>query len=249
MTARSETACYAEAARVEAEAFAAGTLVRPAATLMPELIDAFVEYATYGKAPSGAPLSYPRVLRPARVFFAKTKVRAVRRQDVERFRDWMASGEARVRGDAPLSPRTVNETLQLLRAAFTMAVRDDLVARNPCTWVKNVPVPPAHRDTWSEDQVRQFLAVAREDRLHACWLISMCGPRRSEVCGLRWEDVKDGTLSIRQARVQAREGLSPRARKVRAGSGELPLFEPVTGALASLRRAAGRGEAGRREAV
>lgn len=175
------------------------------------------------------------MLRPGRQFFARTKVRSVTRQDVERFRAWMESGQARVRGDAPLAPSTINETLQLLRAAFELARRDDLIARNPCTFVRHVPAQHTRRTTWDEDQVRAFLAAARTDRLHACWLISMCGPRRSEVCGLRWDNVRDGRLYICQARVQAADGFIDKPPKTERGNRPLTLFEPVTSALEELR--------------
>ena len=230
VTARTKTACYAEAARIEAEAYA-GEVVRPSALGVPEMIDDFVAYATFGKAPSGAPLSYPRVLKLARDFFAKTTVKAVRRQDVERFRDWaLASGRYGSR-----SHRTVNEMLYLLGAAFDLAERDGKVARNPCKWVRRVPVQHTSRVTWTEEQVQVFIKAAADDRLHACWLISLLGLRRSEVCGLRWENVRDGTLAICQARVQAAEGFVVKGPKSERGYRELPLFEPVTSALEDLR--------------
>ena len=231
VTARSKTACLTQAARVEAEAFA-GELARPGAYRVPEMIDAFIAYATYGKPASGAPLSYPLVLKPAREFFAQVTVKSVRREDVERFRDWaLASGRYGAR-----QPRTVNEMLYLLGAAFDLAVRDAKISRNPCTWVKRVPVPPASRTTWTADQVRAFIKVAEGDRLAACWLISLLGLRRSEVLGLRWEDIEDGTLYVRHARVQAAKGTITKGPKSERGLRPLPLPGMVTSALRDLKR-------------
>ncbi|WP_433562594.1 hypothetical protein ACQP1O_34780 [Nocardia sp. CA-151230] len=42
---------------------------------------------------------------------------------------------------------------------------------------------------WTREQVQIFATEATVDRLHAVFLMSSCGPHRSEVCGLRWTDI------------------------------------------------------------
>lgn len=44
--------------------------------------------------------------------------------------------------------------------------------------------------TWSGDEVAAFLAAVRDDRLYAAWHLAIStGMRRSELLGLRWQDV------------------------------------------------------------
>jgi integrase len=65
---------------------------------------------------------------------------------------------------------------------------------------------PGERETWSEAEVRKFLAKASSDRLHVAWSLSLHGLRRGEVLGLRWSDIdlRAETLTVNQARVPGR---------------------------------------------
>lgn len=54
---------------------------------------------------------------------------------------------------------------------------------------------------WSSDQLKNFLAVAKDDDLHPLWhLLATTGMRRGEALGLRWQDVnwERGTVHIVQ---------------------------------------------------
>ena len=85
------------------------------------------------------------------------------------------------------------------------------------------------------DEIRSFLKSTRDDRLHAMFVVmALLGLRRSEVLGLRWEDVdlEAGTLQVRrglhriEGRLQVMETKTARSRRT------IPLPGPV---LASLR--------------
>jgi integrase len=62
----------------------------------------------------------------------------------------------------------------------------------------------ASSDVWTQEQAQKFADQASKYRLHAAYLMSCYGFRRSEVCGLRWSDVdlKRGTLSVEQSFVE-----------------------------------------------
>ena len=131
--------------------------------------------------------------------------------------------------------------LTQLSAAFEQAVDDDKLPRNPCRKVKPDGLASSPRDPWSEDDVQKFIAAVSGDRLAACWLLSLLGLRRGEVCGFRWSDVSftDGTISIENTRVTVGGRSSRKARRASAGCRVLPLFQPVTGALELLYKAQG----------
>lgn len=95
-----------------------------------------------------------------------------------------------------LSPASVRRTHVVLRRALSDAVRWGLVARNvtdhadpPSTKQVTVARRQAMR-TWTAEQLRAFLITTRSHRFHALWLVAATtGMRRSELLGLRWDDV------------------------------------------------------------
>jgi integrase len=52
--------------------------------------------------------------------------------------------------------------------------------------------------SWTVEEARSFLAATREDRFAFAWALLLTrGPRRGEVCGLRWDDVDFEGQAIR----------------------------------------------------
>ncbi len=97
-----------------------------------------------------------------------------------------------------MSRRTVALTLGRLTAALETAVAEGKLVRNVAKLVK----PPKKteqdqrvQETWSQDHVRQFLATAVKERLHAAWRMSLYGLRRGEVLGLRWSMIEWGSFA------------------------------------------------------
>jgi integrase len=100
---------------------------------------------------------------------------------------------------------------------------------------RRVKATPARRGTWGGAEIRQFITAAAADRMFACWLLSLLGLRRAEVLGLMWDDIRDGTITIRRARVLVNGTELVKAPKSERSGRELPLFEPVAGALEALK--------------
>jgi integrase len=100
-----------------------------------------------------------------------------------------------------LSERSARYVHATLRAALEDAVREDLVPRNVAKLVRLST--PEREDTrvLSATEGRRLLRTNRDDRLAAALvLLLVLGLRRSEVLGLRWQDVDldNGRLSVRQ---------------------------------------------------
>jgi integrase len=97
--------------------------------------------------------------------------------------------------------RTVKYVHGTLRAALEDAVREEILDRNPVRLVR-VPAPPkVDRVPLSVQEVRALLKSSRGDRLHAMLVVfALLGMRRSEVLGLRWDDVdlERGFLQVRR---------------------------------------------------
>jgi integrase len=97
--------------------------------------------------------------------------------------------------------RTVQYVHATIRKALHDAIRWGLLVRNPALYA----APPTPRrgelQTWTAEELHQFLDSVQGDRLYAAWrLAALTGMRRGEVLGLRWADLDldNGWLSVRQ---------------------------------------------------
>lgn len=149
---------------------------------------------------------------------------------------------------AGLSVRNVHILRQILSAALSRAVREELVARNVARLVELPTWQPAEVVPWTPTEALAFLKAADGDPLYPAFvLLLLYGMRRGEVLGLRWADIDGETLHVRQQiqRIQGELQIGP--VKTRAGSRDLPLLGLAKDAL-TLRRenqAADRSRLGR----
>jgi integrase len=103
--------------------------------------------------------------------------------------------------DLGLSPTTVAQIHVTLHGAFNQAVRWGFLDRNPCTLVDPPRRTTPETNTWSLEQTRIVLAAGDTGELAALWRLALlCGIRRGELLGLKWEDVdlERGVLSVRR---------------------------------------------------
>ena len=134
----------------------------------------------------------------------------------------------------PLSARTVNYTLTVLRMALSAAVRSGLLARNPSEGVSGPHRQQREVEAWTAAEAGQFLRSVSDDRLYALWLLMLTrGPWRGEVCGLRWSDVdlNAGRLSIVRTVVLVNNTPADSTPKTAAGRRTVPLDADLGAAL------------------
>jgi integrase len=124
------------------------------------------------------------------------------------YSDLISNGRVKRGGEGtPLSRTTVRLIHAVLRRALQDAVRSGLLVRNPAdaaTKPKRDASSSGSMRTWTASQVSTFLALSKDDRLHAVWVVfATTGARRGEVLGLHWDDVDldRGVASIRRTLV------------------------------------------------
>lgn len=95
----------------------------------------------------------------------------------------------------------------IIRGALNDAVRRGIVSRNVALLAhapKLRSIPKVEQQAWTAQQLQAFLRQAAGHRLFpAFWLLANTGLRRSELLGLRWDDIDfdAATLSINRGLV------------------------------------------------
>lgn len=138
------------------------------------------------------------------------------------------------------SVRNVQILRQILSAALSRAVREELVARNVARLVELPSWEPAVTIPWSPAEALAFLQAAFSDPLYPAFvLLLLYGMRRGEVLGLRWQDADFGTetIHVRQQVLRVQGQLYVGPVKTRAGSRDLPLIGLAKQALTMRREA------------
>jgi integrase len=110
----------------------------------------------------------------------------------------------RGRGGGRLSETSIQHTHRHLRAALEYAVGQALLPRNPAGGVRNPKPAKVEMKVWDAEQLGAFMGASEHDRLFALWrLAAHTGMRRSELLGVRWEDLdlQAATVAVRRKRV------------------------------------------------
>ena len=125
------------------------------------------------------------------------------REDIARWLEELAAGGYYAR-------RSIRIFRMVLRAALEDAVASGAIRRNPAARVgmpRQVAKPDLQREaqTWTEDEVRRFVAAIDDHRWAApIRLCVLYGLRRSELLGLRWScvDLKRRAIRIERGLVE-----------------------------------------------
>jgi integrase len=135
---------------------------------------------------------------------------------------------------AGLSVRNVHIMRQVLSAALSRAVREELITRNVARLVELPAWQPSAVVPWSSSEALAFLQAAIDDPLYPAFvLLLLYGLRRGEVLGLRWQDIdfEAQIVHVRQQIHRSQGQLLIGPLKTRAGSRDLPLIGLARGAL------------------
>jgi integrase len=89
-----------------------------------------------------------------------------------------------------LSPRTVIHSHRVLNRALTEAVRLGILLFNPADKISPPRLEKKELSVWSAGTIRDFLIAAKDSPyVNTFRLAALTGLRRSELAGLKWEDV------------------------------------------------------------
>ncbi|MFI6543364.1 tyrosine-type recombinase/integrase [Streptomyces prunicolor] len=132
------------------------------------------------------------------------------------------------------------EVLRVLRNALNRAIREELLTRNVALLVDMPKVSKDRGRAWSAREAVIFLRAARAHRFYAaCVLVLVLGLRRSEVLGLRWQDIDFENRQftpIKQVQREKGKGLILKDLKTESSTAVLPLPEFCARALEERRQ-------------
>ena len=92
---------------------------------------------------------------------------------------WLSGGRA---------PRTVNQTIKILKRAFKIALEEGLIDRNPVAAVRPIRTSSAKKDVFSPEQIQRLLEVA-EGWPGLVLAGYFSGGRLVDLVRLTWSDV------------------------------------------------------------
>ena len=129
-------------------------------------------------------------------------------------------------GRRPLSARSAQMAVGVLKAATRYGHYHELLSRDPLAQVKRPSSQSPTMRVWDEAQVRNFLQATKGTPLNVAWSLALCcGLRRGELLGLRWEnvDLDDGRLRILETIVPVDGVPVPSVPKTDRGKRTVPL--------------------------
>lgn len=171
-------------------------------------------------------------LKPA---LGAIKINELRPSHVQKMiNEKMEKGNKRTGG--PLGPRQVEYIYAVLHMALGQAVKNNMIMRNVCDAVDKPQKVKTEFIPWTTEQTNHFLTSVRDERLFPLYMIAWgTGLRRSEILGLKWDDINltKGTLTVRRTLVRVKGDPpykfgEPKTKKSRR---TIPLPDPVVQAL------------------
>lgn len=182
-----------------------------------------------------SPTTYRNYLHMAehhmRDYFGDTTIRDVNFQMIEAYYQYLQK-----RG---LSFTMIQHHHMLLQSIFREACKREIILRSPIEFVTKPKRQRPKVNCYSEQEARQLLEAVKGTKLELVVTLTLAyGLRRSEVLGLRWQDVdfEKQTILICHSVI---EGIDDGNRVVHqrdvlkqaASHRTLPLFEPITSLL------------------
>lgn len=154
---------------------------------------------------------YHSDLKHPRGAFGTTRIQNIEEDDIKAL--------IRAMRTAGLTKRTTGKALTTMRSVFYMAMCRGILRVNPAEDVAALGADAKERDALTAKEMRLLRDAVRGDRYEACWMLTLAGLRRSELCGLKWSDIDlvAGTLSIERGRGIVGGEQAPKTKRSRRG--------------------------------
>lgn len=162
--------------------------------------------------------------------FGDAEIGSIKRADVLGFRAELAKRKGR-QANGLLSPKTVNDTIGVLRNILTEAAARHGFT-NPCQSMRRLKVPKADVFPFTLDETRRLIATCRADFRDYLIVRAFTGMRTGEANGLKWPcvDFERREILVRETFTHGEQDLTKTSASVR----EIVMSPPVHEALLRL---------------
>ncbi len=114
--------------------------------------------------------------------------------------------DEKLHGENALSPKTVNDLLVILGMAFSYAEREFGFQRPPLRRVKEEPREMRVLSAEEQEKLEAYLLTDMDACKMGILLALYSGLRIGELCGLQWEDICDGTVTVNKSLHRIKNG-------------------------------------------
>lgn len=169
-------------------------------------------------------------------------IQEIRIKDIEDYYNFKATAGRLDGKKGGLSYRTIRLHSATLKLIFKYAVINGFIKENPCTYAvipKNIERPRRIESFYSADECKKLLEVTEGTALHDIVLLTfLYGLRRSEVMGLRFQDIdfESGTITIQHTRVLKKTVVSKDKTKNASSNRIYPLLDDVKEVLLKIKK-------------
>lgn len=141
---------------------------------------------------------------------------------------------AKMQNEKGLKASTVRKHHDLLNEVLKLAVKQDLILRNPVDRVEAPKVKAKETKYYTPEQLIKLLALVEGNRLEiVVKLGAYTGLRRSEICGLKWADIdfERRVMTISAARTMAGSKIIDKGTKSDSSTRKLKIVDELFEAL------------------
>ena len=152
------------------------------------LITDYLSSPEYGELAESSKRKYHYHLNQMRERFGHLSYRSMSRKYVMAYRDSMAS-----------TPATANHAIKVLALLFNYAMDRELIKTNPAARIKKLKTGDGWQP-WPEAALERFHQQGRGAARVAFMLALYTGQRKGDVLAMRWSDITDGGIRVKQAK-------------------------------------------------
>ncbi|MGE5415879.1 MAG: tyrosine-type recombinase/integrase [Acidobacteriota bacterium] len=216
-----------------------GNFTAPTRTTVGEWLDQWIETYAHVRVRQNTLDGYKVVIKAhLKPSIGNLLIKELQPQQVQMMlNDKLKSGRKKDKG--PLSPRMVAYIYSVLHMALEQAVKNQMIPRNVCDSVDKPKQDKTEFEPWTTEQTNHFLRSVQKSRLFPLYItVWGTGLRRSELLGLKWEDIdlKKGNLTVKRTWVNIKGGQKFGEPKTKKSRRVIPLPGPVVAELKTWRK-------------
>jgi integrase len=156
-----------------------------------ELVQTFYSSGDLKQLKDSTKVEYRRLIDKANAKWRDVPLEGITRKALLAYRDKLAA-----------TPVTANNLMRVLSTLLTFGVDRGLIKENPIRDLKKLKVQSEGWRPWTEAEVEVFTTLAEGAPRIAFMLALYTGQRRGDLLKLRWDQIRDGKLTLVQGKTQ-----------------------------------------------